>query len=332
MKGVDVEGERTEPPAAGKKPGESVHGVVQHLFFDAPDKTRIAYQKVGKGPVLVLANGLGGTFAAWKYVYGRLADRYRILCWDYRGLYGSGPPPDPTNVGVATHCSDLERLLEIEGVERAVFLGWSMGTQVNLEFYRTHADRFAGLVFLNGTSGRPFQTAFGVQLMDRVIPMLLKVMDAAAPAVSAATKRLTQLPALVPLLQTLGLVGKSLDRSIFDELASEFARLDFRLYAKTLAALGQHDATDVLSEVSCPTLVVTGDRDVMTPSATARRICDRIADCRFRLISGASHYAAVEFPAQVSGAIEDFLVEIGYHASSPDWESSSNNEMSSTRE
>jgi len=107
-------------------------------------------------------------------------------------------------------------------------------------------------------------------------------------------------------------VGKTLDRSIFDELTSEFARLDFRLYAKTLAALGRHDATDVLSHVSCPTLIVTGDRDVMTPSATARRICDAIEDCRFRLLPGASHYAAVEFPDQVCGSIEEFLKEIGY--------------------
>ncbi len=290
---------------------------VEQGFFHARDGTRLAYQAVGRGPWLVLANGLGGTFPAWRPIYERLADRYRFLCWDYRGLYGSDVPSDPDRLGVEVHADDMMALLDRFGVDRAVFLGWSMGTQVNLELYRSRPELFEGLIFLNGTSGRPFETVFGRRFMATVIPPLLKVMEAAAPALSAASRQVAGRPELIPLLQALGLVGKTLDRQVFSELSQEFASLDFRFYARLLDALGRHDASDVLEEVNCPTLIISGSKDVMTPLDTARRICRVIPVCRLEVIEGASHYAAVEFPDQVCGFLQTFLDGIGYGGNGP---------------
>ena len=45
---------------------------------------------VGEGPAVVLANGLGGTYVAFRYLYEALGD-YKTICWDYRGLYTSSP-------------------------------------------------------------------------------------------------------------------------------------------------------------------------------------------------------------------------------------------------
>ncbi len=285
---------------------------VERGTFRSFDGTRIAYQKVGQGPWIVLANGLGGTFEAWRPVYEALADSYTVLCWDYRGLYDSGPPPDQAAVTLAHQVRDLEALLAHHGVQRAVFLGWSMGTQVNLEFYRHHPEMYEGLVFLNGTYGRPFETAFGRRFMATVIPLLLKAMEAGAPVLPAVLRPVAGQPWLVPLLQGLGLVGRTLDREIFAQVAERFAALDFRLYARTLMALGEHDAWDVLATVSCPTLVVTGERDLMTPAETGKEICSRVRDCRLVLLPAASHYAAIEYPDEVVALLLEFLDELGY--------------------
>jgi pimeloyl-ACP methyl ester carboxylesterase len=112
---------------------------------------------------------------------------------------------------------------------------------------------------------------------------------------------------LVPALQTVGLVGDSLDMEIFHELAAEFSKLDFHLYAKTLDALGRHDAKDVLETVRCPVLIITGDRDAMTPVATAREMASTLDDAQLHIIERASHYAAVEHPEVVGGLVEAFL-------------------------
>src|SRR6185503_11785474 len=55
-------------------------------FFD--DETEVAIQLRGPAgaPAVVLCNGLGGTFEAFRYVYETLGEHYRIVCWDYRGL------------------------------------------------------------------------------------------------------------------------------------------------------------------------------------------------------------------------------------------------------
>lgn len=81
---------------------------LEHRRLTSFDGTEIAYQVRGEGPAVVLANGLGGTFEAFRYVYEFLGRDYRTLCWDYRGLYGSGVPRDLETLTVAYQCDDLE--------------------------------------------------------------------------------------------------------------------------------------------------------------------------------------------------------------------------------
>lgn len=280
--------------------------------FISFDGTRLRYQRFGSGKPLVMANGLGGTFEAWRHVYQALGDRYRVLCWDYRGLYGSSRPADLASLAVPMQCRDLEALLAREGVEDAVFLGWSMGTQVNFEFHRQNGARFRGLILLNGTCGAPFDTALGIPGSKRIIMAGLEIMRRFPALISKGTSLATGWPQLIPVLQQLGLVGQTLDLEVFSALAAEFVKLDFEVYSATLRALGEHDACDVLPSIRCPTLVITGDRDVMTPVSTARHIREQIADCDLVLIPGATHYAAVEYPQEVVSSIEAFLRRIEY--------------------
>ena len=69
---------------------------VEQRHVTARDGTRIGYQVRGpKGaPAVVFANGLGGTYLAFKYLYEGLGD-YHTICWDYRGLYTSAASADP---------------------------------------------------------------------------------------------------------------------------------------------------------------------------------------------------------------------------------------------
>ncbi len=280
--------------------------------FVSFDGTRIRYQSHGAGKPIVLANGLGGTFAAWVHLFTALGDRYRILCWDYRGLYGSERPRDLSTVTVRDHCRDLEALLEHESISEAVFMGWSMGTQVCFEFHREHAQMMKGLILINGTCGTPFDTALGIPGSKRIIMAGLELMRRFPDLVSRGSGLATSWSQLIPILQQLGLVGRTLDMDVFTELAGDFVGLDFETYAETLRRLGEHDACDQVDRVRCPGLVITGDRDVMTPVSTARHIQRRMSDCTLTIIENATHYALVEFPDQVISAVETFLRRVEY--------------------
>ena len=65
---------------------------VEHRTVTSFDGTPIVYQVRGDGPSVVLANGLGGTYSTWRHQYALLGERYRVISWDYRGLFRSGRP------------------------------------------------------------------------------------------------------------------------------------------------------------------------------------------------------------------------------------------------
>src|ERR1700750_2217104 len=97
---------------------------IQQRPLTARDGTRIGYQVTGERgrPAVVLANGLGGTFLAFRYLYDVLG-AYRTVCWDYRGLYTSGAPRDAQANTVPHQVSDLVEILDAEGIDQVVFAG-----------------------------------------------------------------------------------------------------------------------------------------------------------------------------------------------------------------
>lgn len=280
--------------------------------FRSFDGTEIAYQTVGpqnaSGMPLVLANGLGGNHSTWLPMLERLSQPRRVITWDYRGLYGSRRPIGHGTLGPAEQVRDVELLLEHEGVERAVFVGWSMGVQVNFEAVRRMPRKVAGLVAVNGVAGRPFRTALPCGLLCRAIPGAITLMRKYSPLIGPLTHFGLRIPGLFPAMARLGLVG-SVDVAMFTEFARGFASLDFDLYGQTLAALGEHDAHDVLARIKCPFTVVAGDRDVMTPLKTAHRIIDQVPHGRLRILHGGTHYTPVEFPDEVAAEIERVVAE-----------------------
>jgi pimeloyl-ACP methyl ester carboxylesterase len=295
-----------------------VPGVEQrHLV--ARDGTRIGYQVRGRGPAIVFANGLGGTFEAFRHLYTALpADSYQVVCWDYRGLYTSGPPAEPGALGMERHVDDLEDVLAAEQIERAVHVGWSMGVQANFEYVKRHADRVAGLFAINGTYGRPFRTVLSSRFVERVIPVLLRLVKAQAELVGRATKALAGSDALIGAMKRFGLVSATIDVEVFRDVAAGFKDIDWRIYSDLLHRLGEHDAEDALALVRVPTAIVTGDKDLMTPPFTAERMHRAIPGSRLVVIRGGTHYTPVEYPAILQDELRRLLARVpGWEATAP---------------
>jgi pimeloyl-ACP methyl ester carboxylesterase len=286
---------------------------LEQRHWTVRDGTRIGYQIQGEGPAVVLANGLGGTYVAFRHLIHRL-DGYRVLSWDYRGLYSSGPPADPAANTVAHQVDDLIELLDTERIERAVVVGWSMGVQVTFELCRRHLDRVAGIYAINGTSGKAFHTVLSSRVVHRVIPLLLRMIRAQADLVGRATKVVAGSDALIATMKRFGLVSDRIDMDVFRHVAGGFKTIDWRIYSDLLARLDEHDAADVLANVRVPTTIVTGDRDLMTPPATAERIHRAIPGSRLVVVEGGTHYTPVEYPTVLQDELGRLLDRV------PGWE------------
>jgi len=287
-------------------------GVTQREVI-ARDGTKLGYQVRGSGRCVVLANGLGGQYIAFRYLYDALG-AYKVICWDYRGLYTSGVPSDRRANTVAHQVDDLTTILEAEGVQDFVLVGWSMGVQVGFESIRHHPGRVRGLLAINGTYGRAFQTVLGSRLVGRTIPMLLRLVKAQAALAAVATKRLAGSDAMISAMKRTGLVSRTIDIEIFRAVAAGFQSIDWAIYSDLLNRLDEHDAEEVLARVTVPVTIITGDKDLMTPPATAEHMHRTIRGSRLVVIEGGTHYTPVEYPSVIVEELGRLLDRI------PGWE------------
>ncbi len=273
------------------------------------DGTRLAVQATGAGPVFLLANGLGGTAAAWRHLITHLQDRYRVVSWDYRGLYGSGPPASPDAIRPEHHREDLRCVLDWTGEDSAVLAGWSMGVQVILDFTLTHPERVDALVPICGAPGDTFRTALYTEHSRWAIPLLARTLEALRQPLSLFARAVTSVPFAPEVLRTIGLVGPSCDLEVFRDLARDYGTLDFGLYLRILRTLGDHSTWERLHTITSPTLVFGAGRDVMTPLHVSERMTELIPGAELHSLAEGTHYAPLEFPEEINEALDRFLAE-----------------------
>ena len=140
--------------------------------------------------------------------------------------------------------------------------------------------------------------------------MLLRVVRAQAALVGKTAQRVAGSDALIRAMQRFGLVSATLDVDAFRDVAAGFGTLDWRIYSDLLERLTQHDAEDLLATIAVPTAIVTGDRDVLTPPATAEKLRAAIPGARLRVIAGGTHYTPVEYPAIVRDELHRLLARV----------------------
>lgn len=274
-----------------------------------PDGTDLAVQELGAGRLVVLANGLGGSLRAWAPVLDRFGPGHRVVTYDYRGLYRSGPPPEPNAVTIDHHAADLLSVLHWAGDEPALVIGWSMGVQVAIEAALAEPDRVAGLVLVAGAPGDPLAGVLHTPLSRLVVPPLTRLVEAGAAPFGATVRLLAASGRAPALLRALGVVAPSCDLDAFHVMAGEFARLDWRLYMRTIRAMAVHDAWPRLDELDVPTLVVGGTRDLFLPKSTLRALAAAIPEAELLVIEGATHYLPLEFPAVLDERVRRFEAE-----------------------
>jgi pimeloyl-ACP methyl ester carboxylesterase len=148
------------------------------------------------------------------------------------------------------------------------------------------------------------------RLTRYLVPALLGLMRQNARELSRATGKAVDWPGLVPLLVKSGLASENIDRDALRDVAADFRGVDFALYSEQLKALGRHDARDLLPSIDVPVLIMTGDRDLMTPVFTARKMNRLIAGSRLIVLPGGTHYTPLEFGAEVGSELRRFVGSI----------------------
>ncbi len=278
-----------------------------------PGGTELHYHAVGRGLPVLLMNGLGGPREVWRELVRHFSDRYRFLFWEYRGLQ-AGDGSARVIGGVRDHAEDACAILDAEGVSRTAVIGWSMGVQVALELFHQAPDRIASLVLINGAPRTAWADGGARSVRGKVIANALWLLRRSPRLVDTALRSGLRAPEAFTWARRVGLVGERVDAETFAQIAGGFLQLDVPAYLEMLMRLAEYDASDLLSQIDVPTLVVAGDRDPFTSRASMERLANDVAGAEYLVLPGASHYVLLDQFERVNLRIEKFWNERGYRA------------------
>jgi len=258
----------------------------------------VRYLEAGEGEPVLLIHAFPLSADLWRPQLAAPPPGWRLLAPDLRGFRGSGAGPGDVapqgDVTVDDYARDLIALLDHLKVARAVVGGVSMGGYVTFSLLRQAPDRVRALVLADT---RP--QADGEEGRAKRREMLALIERGGVEAVAGA-----MLPALV---------GRT-SHNERPEVVAEVRRLVLANHpaavrAAVSAMMTRSDSTPLLASIACPTLVVVGEEDVITPVADATALHDAIAGSRLAVLPEAGHLASLETPRAFDAALARFLGE-----------------------
>ncbi|MBN2022116.1 MAG: alpha/beta fold hydrolase [Pirellulales bacterium] len=255
----------------------------------------LAVAERGEGKPLVLIHGFPLDHTMWEPQLAMLARQCRVIAPDLRG-FGHSSATEGT-VTMEQMADDVVAVAEALGVSgRFVLGGLSMGGYVAMAFWRKYASRLAGLILCDTRAGpdAPEAAAARLDTADRILregPALL--VDSMTPRLLAESTRRNQ-PELVAAVQDVIL------------------RANRQGVAAALRGMAQRpDSTSILSRIDCPTLVLVGREDPISPPEEMRAMAEAIPGARLAEIPRAAHLAPLENPVAANAAIAAFLAQCG---------------------
>lgn len=274
---------------------------MEQLRPSSSDGTVVHGWVTGAGTPVLLCDGLGSTASAWPSLVAP-ASGLRVAGWHYRGLGGSPRPRDPDRITVHDHVDDALAVMDAAGMARAVVVSWSIGVNVAFELALRRPGRVTGVMAVAGVPGGTFGAMLGGMPMPARLRHVTAVsaahtLRAAAPAVTALSRRMAPTPRLVRALTRLRVVDRSVDVATMQRVMDHFRHHDFRWYFTLALALADHPPM-ALDAVRCPVLFVAGRGDQLTADADVALAADRVADAEVVVLDG-THYLPVEVPARM---------------------------------
>ena len=257
------------------------------------DGLRIAYERAGDGPPLILLHGyVGDGPATWRRQIEGLSDEFTVVAWDAPGTGRSSDPPE--SFGMARYADCLAGFVDRLRLERPHVAGLSFGGALALELYRRHSAIPSTLILASAYAG------WGGSL----------------PA-DVAQQRLQQALVLAKLSPE-EFVGRLLPTMFSEATAPEvveafgasmraFHPAGFRAMARASA----EDLRDVLPHINVPTLLVYGDKDVRAPLTVAEDLHAAISGSTLVVLPDTGHACNIEAPEAFNRAVRSFLRDNG---------------------
>ncbi len=246
-------------------------------YFDN-NGVRIHYQVDGRGDPLVLMHGTSGSVGDWYengWVSG-LKDDYQLILIDHRGHGYSDKPHDPDSYGLEISVSDVVGVLDELGIDRASYLGYSMGGYIGFGLAKYAPERLNALVI---GAAHPYERSM------------------------AATRK--------PFTRSMAVYLKLSMAGTSDSSESDWYRV--RKQANDLKALhaltkDRPDNSDIIPTMNMPCFVYVGEDDTMYEDI--KHCVQQMPDAEFLSVPGLDHGQMNRESQQVLPRLKKFLARV----------------------
>lgn len=258
--------------------------------------------EIGDGKTYVEKDGAGETIIfvhadtldsrQWDEQVKYFAPKYELVRYDIRGFGKSDLPKEKPY----SFSEDLNSLMESLGIEKAHFVGLSLGAAIIIDFVLTHPDKVKSLVLADpGISGDGFDQTF-INSINQI------VLFSKEDKIEEAKQSWLDLDIFNYSKSHPSTWGK------IQEMVTETSC--YRWYGMNQPISLQPAAAERLSEIKPPTLIIVGEHDIPDFQRKAKLINAKISGSELKVISDAGHLSNLDNPKEFNEAISRFLDRI----------------------
>ncbi len=251
---------------------------------------RMHFEEAGKGAPILFIHGFPLNRMIWKAQVEALRKSFRVITPDVRGYGESEATPGVYDMELLA--DDIAALIRHLQCGPAIIAGHSMGGYILFAFYRKYPELARGLILVStrAVADTPEGKANRAALAQRVeqeghqpvVEKMLAPMMAAA-SVAANPNLKSEVEAMMMKSSLLGLAGAS----------------------RGMAA--RREATDLLSKIAVPTLILAGTADALIPHAESEKMAQAIPNAHLHLFEGAGHLLSMEQPQEMNRVLAQWL-------------------------
>jgi 3-oxoadipate enol-lactonase len=251
---------------------------------------QLAYRDAGAGQPIVFLHAFPLNQTMWDEQVATLSRNYRVITFDWRGFGAS--EVGEAEVTMDVFADDLAALLDELQIERATICGLSMGGYAVFAFYRKYAHRVKALILADTRATA--DTEEGKKGRYEMAELARK--SGAAALVEPMTPKL------------LGVTSLQNNPTLVERVQGMIRVAQAEGIARALLGMAQRiDATDLLAQIICPTLVIVGSEDKLTPPSDSEKMSQRIPNAQLEIIATAGHLSNLEQSETFDRLVADFL-------------------------
>ena len=253
---------------------------------------KIYWDEQGQGEPILLIMGLGYPSDMWYRTRQILANEYRTIALDNRGVGRSDMPAGP--YPIALMASDALAALDAAGVERAHVYGVSMGGMIAQEFALQYPERVRSLILGCTAAGGPNAVRADADATQMLMARGMMTPEQAAEAA-------------VQFIYDSGTPRERID----EDLTVRRPWLPRpEAYVAQLMGIIAWEADSRLPQITAPTLIIHGETDRLVPIGNGSRIAERIRHAKFVRLPNASHIYSTDQPEASHAAVLEFLATV----------------------